>query len=189
MVDWKIPFSHFIGRSFHCIRYTGYRYIDFVSCRYDDLKTGTCIGADKYGNRYYQNTRYFVGQWWALHFLCEAIRIVLLGRSRWVEYADRVGLDYDASQIPPEWWESFWLRAESHRRCFRHRWLQYISDEPPTVKPLPKHSWMIDHIENKTGTSQIYVPYSTVPPKIQSWQPPAPSSTMQNSTSTKSPAQ
>jgi len=26
-----------------------------------------------------------------------------LGRSRWVKYADRVGLDYDASQIPPEW--------------------------------------------------------------------------------------
>ena len=27
----------------------------------------------------------------------------LLGRSRWVQYADRVGLDYDASQVPPEW--------------------------------------------------------------------------------------
>jgi hypothetical protein len=30
--------------------------------RYDDLKVGTCIGADKYGNRYFQNTRYFVGR-------------------------------------------------------------------------------------------------------------------------------
>ena len=46
---------------------------------------GKCVGADKYGNHYYQNTRYFIG------------------RSRWVKYADRVGLDYDASQIPPEW--------------------------------------------------------------------------------------
>jgi hypothetical protein len=27
----------------------------------------------------------------------------IIGRSRWVKYADRVGLDYDASQIPPEW--------------------------------------------------------------------------------------
>ncbi|UJR37075.1 hypothetical protein I4U23_029779 [Adineta vaga] len=119
--------------------------------RYDDLKVGQFIGADKYGNRYYQNTRYFV---------C---------RSRWVKYADRVGLDYDASQVPPEW----------------HRWLQYITDEPPTIKPLKKHSWMIDHIENKTGTSQIYVPYSTVPPKIQSWKPSS-SSTTQNITAAKS---
>lgn len=31
--------------------------------RYDDLKTGTFIGADKYGNRYYQNKRYFVGKY------------------------------------------------------------------------------------------------------------------------------
>ncbi len=29
---------------------------------YDDLKVGKFIGADKYGNRYYQNTRYFVGR-------------------------------------------------------------------------------------------------------------------------------
>ena len=35
---------------------------DPLLLRYDDLKTGTCIGADKYGNRYYQNTRYFVGK-------------------------------------------------------------------------------------------------------------------------------
>jgi NADH:ubiquinone oxidoreductase subunit len=119
--------------------------------RYDDLKVGKCVGADKYGNHYYQNTRYFVG------------------RSRWVKYADRVGLDYDASQIPPEW----------------HRWLQYISDETPVEKPLKRQSWMIDTIENKTGTSQIYVPYTTVRTKIESWQPPLPSTT-QNTTATKS---
>lgn len=69
---------------------------------YDDLKTGTFVGADKYGNRYYQNTRYFVGSlWWKP--LVSVDEGSLLGRSRWVEYADRVGLDYDASQIPPEW--------------------------------------------------------------------------------------
>ncbi|CAF2462198.1 unnamed protein product [Rotaria sp. Silwood2] len=107
--------------------------------RYDDLKVGTCVGADKYGNHYYQNQRYFVG------------------RSRWVKYADRVGLDYDASQIPPEW----------------HRWLQYIADEPPTIKPLKRQAWMIDNIENKSGTSQLYVPYTTVRSKIESWIPPS----------------
>ncbi|CAF5182364.1 unnamed protein product, partial [Rotaria magnacalcarata] len=85
----------------------------------------------------------------------------LIGRSRWVQYADRVGLDYDASQVPPEW----------------HRWLQYITDDPPTTTPLKRHSWMIDNIENKTGTRQSYMPYSTVRPKIQSWQPPTSSTT------------
>jgi hypothetical protein len=44
---------------------------------------------------------------------------------------------------------------------------------------------MIDHIENKTGTSQIYVPYTTVRPKIQSWQPP----TTQNTSATKNQLQ
>jgi NADH:ubiquinone oxidoreductase subunit len=63
----------------------------------------------------------------------------------------------------------------------RHRWLQYISDDPPTTHPLPRQTWMIDHIENRTGTSQIYVPYTTVRPKIQSWQPP----TTQNTSATK----
>jgi hypothetical protein len=45
---------------------------------------------------------------------------------------------------------------------------------------------MIDHIENRTGTSQIYVPYTTVRPKIESWQPPSPSTTAtQNISATK----
>ncbi len=68
---------------------------------------------------------------------------------------------------------------------FRHRWLQYITDEPPTTKPLKRQAWMIDNIENKTGTSQIYVPYTTVRPKIESWQPPLPSTTTQNISATK----
>ncbi|CAF0754478.1 unnamed protein product [Didymodactylos carnosus] len=106
--------------------------------RNDEVKDGDLIGVDKYGNRYYQNLRYFVG------------------RSRWVIYADHVGLDYDASQIPPEW----------------HRWLQYIGDNPPTEQPYKRYPWMIDNIENKTGTSQIYVPYTTVQRKVQSWMPP-----------------
>lgn len=33
-----------------------------VLISYDDLKVGKCVGADKYGNHYYQNTRYFVGK-------------------------------------------------------------------------------------------------------------------------------
>jgi len=72
---------------------------------------------------------------------------------------------------------------------FRHRWLQYISDETPVAKPLKQQSWMIDSIENRTGTSQIYVPYTTVRPKIQSWKPPSPPASTQNTSATKSQLQ
>ncbi|KAK3793997.1 hypothetical protein RRG08_028431 [Elysia crispata] len=53
--------------------------------RTDDLKWGTLVGEDKYGNKYFQNDYYF------------------MGRNRWVEYPLSVGHDYDASQVPPEW--------------------------------------------------------------------------------------
>lgn len=54
--------------------------------RFDDLKTGTLVGTDKYGNKYYENPYYFYG------------------RNRWVEYTDHVNMDYDGSQIPAEWY-------------------------------------------------------------------------------------
>merc|ERR1712038_1519539 len=75
----------------------------------------------------------------------------LIGRSRWVKYSPQFGHDYDGSQVPAEW----------------HRWLSYIGDEPPTVKPPVHRSWAIKHIENKTGTNDCYVPYSTTRPKIE----------------------
>ena len=51
----------------------------------DDLKEGELIGEDKYGNKYYQNNRYFYG------------------RNRWVIYNEAKGTNYDGSQIPAEW--------------------------------------------------------------------------------------
>ena len=69
MVDWKRSYLHSIGMPFLRTRHAHHPCIDGVLSRYDDLKTGTCIGADKYGNRYYQNTRYFVGQCSAQEFL------------------------------------------------------------------------------------------------------------------------
>jgi len=34
--------------------------------------------------------------------------LLFVGRSRWVYYNDeKFGWDYDASQIPPDWWEYF----------------------------------------------------------------------------------
>merc|ERR1711915_770291 len=51
----------------------------------DDLKNGTLIGEDKYGNKYYQNDEYFYG------------------RNRWIIYNPKHGVDYDASMVPAEW--------------------------------------------------------------------------------------
>jgi NADH:ubiquinone oxidoreductase subunit len=73
-----------------------------------------------------------------------------------VEYSEKAWLDYDASQVPPEW----------------HGWLHHITDEPPTVKPPDNHKWLLEHREN-TSIYQDgkYVPYSTTRPKIEGWQP------------------
>ncbi|KAL5241256.1 hypothetical protein ACI65C_008666 [Semiaphis heraclei] len=107
--------------------------------RQDELKIGTLVGTDEMGNRYYENNMYFYG------------------RNRWVEYNDQVYLDYDASQIPAEW----------------YGWIHYKTDLLPYNDPSrPKYKWMAKHTENETGTNRQYVPYSTMPPKIQAWVPP-----------------
>ncbi|XP_026473701.1 NADH dehydrogenase [ubiquinone] 1 alpha subcomplex subunit 12 [Ctenocephalides felis] len=106
--------------------------------RTDDLKLGTLVGEDKYGNKYYENNEYFYG------------------RNRWVDYAPHVGLNYDASQVCPEWFG----------------WLHYKTDLPPTKDPARvHHKWMSNHSENLSGTDRQYVPYSTTVPKIQAWNP------------------
>ena len=51
----------------------------------DDLKIGTLVGEDEFGNKYYENPYYF------------------FPRNRWIEFNPERGLKYDASQIPPEW--------------------------------------------------------------------------------------
>ncbi|EFN66947.1 Probable NADH dehydrogenase [ubiquinone] 1 alpha subcomplex subunit 12, partial [Camponotus floridanus] len=105
----------------------------------DELKTGTLVGQDKYGNRYYENNMYFVG------------------RNRWVIYADKVGFNYDGSQVPAEWFG----------------WLHYKTDLTPDKDPArPKYKWMLDHQQNLSGTNEAYMPYSTTKPKIEPWQPP-----------------
>ncbi|KAK2578665.1 hypothetical protein KPH14_012154 [Odynerus spinipes] len=107
----------------------------------DDLKTGVLVGEDKYGNKYFENNMYF------------------FGRNRWVRYSDRVGTNYDASQVSPEW----------------YGWLHYKTDLLPHHDPYrPKYEWMLDHEPNLSGTPKAYMPYSTTAPKIKPWQPPAP---------------
>lgn len=34
-----------------------------LSSRMDDLKQGTLIGEDSHGNKYFQNNKYFYGEW------------------------------------------------------------------------------------------------------------------------------
>jgi len=108
--------------------------------RTDELKEGKLVGVDKYGNKYYENDKY------------------MFARNRWVVYAGHFGLDYNASQVPPEW----------------HRWLHHIGDNAPTVEPFERKRWEIDHEENLTGTAGIYVPYSTTRPKVEAWRPAKP---------------
>ncbi|CAL8097419.1 unnamed protein product [Orchesella dallaii] len=104
----------------------------------DELKIGTLIGSDKYGNKYFENNEYFYG------------------RNRWVEYNPKHNLEYDGSMVPAEWFG----------------WLHYKTDSPPTVKPPVQYKWISDHTDNKSGTPDQYVPFTTTPPKIQSWVPP-----------------
>lgn len=39
------------------------RYIFYCFSRMDDLKTGTLVGVDKDGNRYFENNKYFYGEY------------------------------------------------------------------------------------------------------------------------------
>ncbi|XP_054743671.1 probable NADH dehydrogenase [ubiquinone] 1 alpha subcomplex subunit 12 [Anastrepha obliqua] len=76
-----------LGKIFQMIRQAGgIKQAYMKMYRYDDLKIGTLVGTDKYGNRYYENPYYFYG------------------RNRWVEYADHLNLEYDGSQIPADWY-------------------------------------------------------------------------------------
>lgn len=34
----------------------------FIPFRTDDLKEGECIGEDKFGNKYFENNKYFYGE-------------------------------------------------------------------------------------------------------------------------------
>ncbi|KHJ97512.1 UBX domain protein [Oesophagostomum dentatum] len=104
----------------------------------DVTRVGTCVGSDKFGNKYYEDNSFF------------------MPRNRWVEYPDKVWLDYDPSQVPPEW----------------HRWLHHITDDPPSKKPLPTEKWGLQHEENLSiFEDKKYIPYSTTRPKIIGWVP------------------
>ena len=61
---------------------------------------------------------------------------------RWVIYNGTV----EASRVPPDW----------------HGWLHYTFDEPPTVEPLKRQSWELDHQPNLTGTLGAWRPKGAI---------------------------
>ncbi|XP_041459419.1 NADH dehydrogenase [ubiquinone] 1 alpha subcomplex subunit 12-like [Lytechinus variegatus] len=74
------------GRFFQTIKECGgIRGSFWKLLRGEDLKVGALVGEDKYGNKYYENDRFF------------------LARNRWVQYRDDRYWNYDASLVPPEW--------------------------------------------------------------------------------------
>ncbi|CAH2035086.1 unnamed protein product, partial [Iphiclides podalirius] len=111
--------------------------------RFDTLKDGKYMGCDSYGNRYYENPYYVIGS------------------SRWVEYNDSVRIEYDASQVTPEW----------------YGWLHYRTDRLPCedeAKLFIKgccwtQCWLQKHEENPSGTALAFYPYSTTRPHITIW--------------------
>ncbi|XP_076298385.1 NADH dehydrogenase (ubiquinone) B17.2 subunit [Lasioglossum baleicum] len=128
-----------IAKFFHVIQANGgiFKSIRTIY-RTDTIKAGTLVGVDSEGNKYYENNSYFYSS------------------NRWVIYADKYGMDYDASQVTPEW----------------YGWLHYKTDLLPHRDPTrPKYKWMAKHKPNLSGTNEAYMPYSTVPPKIQPWKP------------------
>ncbi|XP_066561086.1 NADH dehydrogenase [ubiquinone] 1 alpha subcomplex subunit 12 [Amia ocellicauda] len=122
----------------------GIRGLLYQLLRVNDVKTGALVGVDKYGNKYYEDNRYF------------------FGRHRWVIYTEemngkRTVWEVDGSMVPPEW----------------HRWLHCMTADPPTTHPLQprKFIWQ-DHRFNLSGTAAQYVPFSTTRKKVHEWVPP-----------------
>jgi len=72
-----------------------------------------------------------------------------------VIYNPKHHLEYDGSMIPAEWFG----------------WMHYKTDIPPTEKPPVHYKWMVDHMDNRSGKADAYVPYSTTRSKIEPWVP------------------
>ena len=61
---------------------------------------------------------------------------------RWVIFNSEV----EATRVPPEW----------------HAWLHGLTDEPPSVAPLPVKAWEKPHLPNLSGTAEAYHPLGSL---------------------------
>ncbi|VDK42475.1 unnamed protein product [Anisakis simplex] len=104
----------------------------------DETRVGTLVGEDKFGHKYYENNEYY------------------MPRNRWVEFPEYKWLEYDATQVPPEW----------------HRWLHHMTDKTPIEDPPVERKWILTHEENLSiFDDKKFIPYSTTRAKITGWQP------------------
>ena len=108
---------------------------------HNDVKSGTLIGTDDHGNKYYET---------------DAPEEPLL-RTRWVEYNN---WSPDISQVEPGW--HYWLGYGSNTPPNKLEG----SEKTTRAYPLPAH-----HKPNLTNTPGAYVCYNTAKPKCQSWSP------------------
>ncbi|KAK4362801.1 hypothetical protein RND71_018042 [Anisodus tanguticus] len=120
----------------------------------------TLVGVDKFGNKYYEklgDTQY--GRR-SEEMLCVATYKndyipLLLGRHRWVEYAQKDR--YNASQVPAEW----------------HGWLHHITDHTGDELLLLKPKrYGLEHRENFSGEGDAYIYHSkghTLNPGQRDW--------------------
>ncbi|KNC82620.1 hypothetical protein SARC_05094 [Sphaeroforma arctica JP610] len=102
--------------------------------KYKELRTGTLIGTDANGNRYFQDKSY------------------IFGRSRFADVKAK-----DPTSIAPEW----------------HRWLHYMTDDPPSQSPVwhPKWESSPKKWAAGTGSKNEYVPFRTTAKKVHEWDP------------------
>ncbi|XP_076244548.1 NADH dehydrogenase (ubiquinone) B17.2 subunit [Calliopsis andreniformis] len=84
--------------------------------RVDVLKSGTLVGEDKFGNKYYENNSYFYAS------------------NRWVIYAEEVNYEYDGSQVPPEWfgWLHYKTDLPPHKDPTRPKY-KWIAEHKPNL--------------------------------------------------------
>ncbi|KAA0191285.1 hypothetical protein HAZT_HAZT006770 [Hyalella azteca] len=129
-------------------------YLCYFFFRQNDLKSGTLVGTDKLGNKYYENNEYFLEEEVTM---TPGPILPQWGRNRWVIYSPSLGTDFDGSAVSPAWFG----------------WLHYKTDIPPTQKEHVQYSYIdTTPSPNPTGTNKAYIPYTTGKPKIQAWVPP-----------------
>ncbi|XP_018010146.1 NADH dehydrogenase [ubiquinone] 1 alpha subcomplex subunit 12 [Hyalella azteca] len=128
-----------VSRFFNLIKENGgFRQSLYKLYRQNDLKSGTLVGTDKLGNKYYENNEYF------------------LGRNRWVIYSPSLGTDFDGSAVSPAWFG--WLHYKTDIPPTQKEHVQYsYIDTTPSPNPTGTNKAYIPYTTGKPKI-QAWVP-------------------------------